>query len=192
MKIKKEVLGTKAAVKATMLQAHLAWAEKRLGGLDRIGAQVDPECAKLLPRPKLATDWIPFRCLIQIDRAIATAVGGSTEQVFRDLGRYSATTNLGGVYKSFIAGEPHRFFGGMSVLHSSFQNFGRTQYERRGDTSGAVVLDGYTEYSPVHCATARGYFEEALRMMHAPGPVTVSETACQCAGDGRCVYEMSW
>jgi hypothetical protein len=192
MKPRRELLGRKAAVKATMLQAHLAWAQKQLGSLDPIGAQLDPESADFVIRPRLATDWVPFRCLVRVDVAIAAALGGSADRVFRDLGRYSAAMNLNGVYKTFISTEPHRFFGQMSVLHGQFQNFGRSRYERTGDRTGCVSLENYTEYSPVHCASALGYFEEALRMMHAPGPIIVDETMCQCAGDAECRYEIAW
>jgi hypothetical protein len=44
----------------------------------------------------------------------------------------------------------------------------------------------------VYCESGRGYYEEALRMMRAPGPVKAVETSCQCAGDPACVYELSW
>jgi hypothetical protein len=73
--------------------------------------------------------------LIEIDRSIATAVGGSPDRVFRDLGLHSATTNLGGVYKSFISSEPHRVFTQMGVLHRQFQDFGEWQYAKTADAA---------------------------------------------------------
>jgi uncharacterized protein (TIGR02265 family) len=190
MAIKKELLGGGAAVKATMLQAHLKWAERGLH-IERLRPHLGPEAAKLLGRT-LSTAWIPFASLIQVDRAIAAVAGGSAERVYRDLGRHSASTNLGGVYKTFISTEPHRFFEQMGMLHGQFQNFGRSRYEKTGERSGNMTFEGYPEYSPVYCSSALGYFEEALKMMRAPGPVIVTETTCQCAGDGQCVYQMSW
>lgn len=188
---KREKLGRTSKVKATMLKAHLAWAEKRIGDLSRLLPHVDTECAGLL-RGTLSTSWVPFSCLVQIDRAIAAAAGGPAEKIFRDLGRYSATTNLSGAYKRFVSAEPHRFFAQMSVLHRQFQDFGQSRYEEDGASEGRVILEGYSEFSPVYCASAAGYFEEALRMMHAPGRIVVAEISCQCGGDPQCVFKMTW
>jgi uncharacterized protein (TIGR02265 family) len=192
MKTKREFLVGKASVKGTMLQAHLAWAGKQIGDPGRLAVGIDGECLALLTRRTLSTHWIPLRCLVQIDRAIAGAVGGSPDRVLRELGRHSASTNLGGVYKTFISSEPHRVFRQMSILHGQFQNFGSCEYEETGPHSGRISLRGYPEYSPVYCTSGSGYFEEALKLMQAPGPIVVRETTCQCAGDGQCVYEMSW
>jgi uncharacterized protein (TIGR02265 family) len=192
MKIRRELLDGKAAVKATILQAHLAWAQKQSVDLARVAPLVHGECAGFLTRRTLSTEWLPFRCLVEIDRAIAGTLGGAADKVFRDLGRHSASVNLGGVYKGFISSEPHRVFAQMSALHRQFQDFGRWDYQATGDRSGKIVLQDYPEYSPSYCTSAAGYFEEALRIMRAPGPIVVREPACQCAGDPHCLYEMSW
>jgi hypothetical protein len=191
---KKEKLGGPASVKGTMLEAHLLWAKGKLGGsADRLTALVPGECAGLIGRTILATDWIPFRCLVLIDRAIAQAVSPQDpDRVFADLGRHSASLNLGGVYKGFVPEEPHRFFEVMTVLHSRFQSFGHSSYERRGERSGRIRIEGYEEYSPVFCSSGLGYFEGALEMMKVPGPVRVVESACQCTGELACNYELSW
>jgi len=192
MRIRREHLTGKSRIKGTMLQAHLGWAQRRLGDVDRLKAHVQTDCAAYLNTGTLLTTWVPFRCLINIDRAIATAAGGSPERVFHDLGMHSATMNLGGVYKSFVSSEPHRFFTQMGVLHRQFQDFGESRYAQTAESSGAITLAGYSEYSPAYCASAIGYFEGALKMMQAPGPIAVRETACQCAGDPQCLFELSW
>jgi hypothetical protein len=190
---KTEMFGRTAAVKGTMLQAHLTWADGKLqGARPRLEPLVQEECARLISHAVLATDWIPFRCLVAIDRAIAAAVGGTAKNVFRDLGRHSATLNLAGAYKGFIDEEPHRFFQQMAVLHRRFQNFGQSSYEKRGPRSGSIRLEGYGEYSPVFCESGVGYYEGALEMMKVPGPIYCAEPSCQCAGEPACVFELSW
>jgi len=185
------LLGT-AAVKGGMLQAHLGWAQKRLGDMQRVAVQLPPDCVPWLTNQMLVSSWVPFRCLILVDRAIAAAVGGMADYTFRDLGRHSATENLGGVYKAFISSEPHRVFAQMGLLHSRFQNFGRFEYQQRGASAGRITMRDYSEYSPVYCTSAVGYFEAALKMMHAPGRILVREVACQCAGDPQCLFDLSW
>jgi uncharacterized protein (TIGR02265 family) len=192
MGIKQERLTGKAMIKGTMLLAHLGWAQKQLGDISRLKAHVPPECAEHVNVATLSTTWVPFRCLVTIDRAIATAVGGSPDRVFRELGVHSATMNLGGVYKSFISSEPHRVFTQMGLLHRQFQDFGEWRYEKTGDAAGRVTVRDYAEYSPVYCSSGMGYFEGALKMMQAPGYIIVRETACRCAGDPQCLFELSW
>ena len=182
------------AVKGTMLQAHLAWARERLDlrGLERLTAEVDGECAGLIERPPLATDWIPLRCLVAMDKAIATVVGDHPADVYRALGHHSAVVNLQGVYKAYIKDEPHRFFEQQANLHRRFQNFGSAHYERSGMQTGQMRIEGYEHPSPVFCASGRGYFEGALEMMKVPGPIQCLEVLCQCGGDPQCLYDLSW
>jgi predicted hydrocarbon binding protein len=192
MKARQDRLTGTSAIKGTILQAHLLWAQRRLGDVGRLRTHVGSECAAHVDSTTLSTAWVPFRCLIAVDRAIAAAAGGSPDRVFRDLGEHSARMNLGGVYKSFDSSEPHRVFAEMGALHRQFQDFGEWQYAETAAASGRITLTGYSEYSPVYCASALGYFEGALKMMHAPGRISVRETACQCAGDRECLFELSW
>lgn len=191
MRPKEEKLLGKAAVRGSMLQAHLSF----LTDGDPVAALrtlVDGETQQLLSRQILPTDWVSLRSLIQVDRAVAKLTGGESEHVFEELGRHSARRNLSGVYRSFIQGEPHKFFGDMALLHTRFQNFGNSLYERTGERTGRIKLGQYTEFSPVFCTSGRGYYEESLRMMNAPGPIKVVETTCQCAGDAACLYTLEW
>ncbi|MCC6132681.1 MAG: hypothetical protein IT186_22365 [Acidobacteria bacterium] len=182
-----------AKVKGTMLRAHLNWASNHAGlSTNSLGEHLSPAAAHLLGQTVLATDWVTFGLVVEIDRAIATASGRPEEDVYRDLGRYSAALNLGGVYKAFVSVEPHRFFERMTVLHHQFQNFGRSTYERKSERSGRIRIDGYTAYSRVFCLAGMGYYEEALRLMHAPGPIRIQEAACHCFGDDSCSFDISW
>jgi predicted hydrocarbon binding protein len=176
-----------------MLRAHLSWATNRFGpGWEPVRERLSPQALALLSRSILATDWIPFSLLVEIDRALAAAAGGDPEETWLALGRHSAALNLTGVYKSFISGEPHRFFERMTVLHHQFQTFGRSVYEKLGESSGRIRIENSTAFSTVYCVSGRGYYEEALRLLRAPGPVSVRETACSVSGDPACVFELSW
>jgi hypothetical protein len=194
MKPLREKLGGGAAVKGTMLQAHMAWAADRLGPAwkARLQPHLDAFGTARVDRDVLATEWIPLALLVQIDRAIARETGGVPERVFGELGRHSATINLGGVYKAFVPDEPHTFFEQMAFLHDRFLNFGRCAYGRSGPRAGRIRMEDYPEYSPVFCASAMGYYEGALLTMRVPGPVVVKEASCQCAGDEACAFEMAW
>ena len=184
----------KALVKGTMLRAHMSWASSRFGpDLEPVRrAFSSTSSPAFLTRLVLPTDWIPFSDLVALDRAIAAAAGGDPEETWLALGRHSAALNLTGVYKGFISGEPHRFFERMTVLHHQFQTFGRSVYEKLGESSGRIRIENSTAYSQVYCISGRGYYEEALRLLRAPGPISVRETACSVSGDPACVFELSW
>ena len=183
----------KAMVKGTMLRAHLSWAANRFGNdLEPVRRAFPPPPPAFLTKLVLPTDWIPFSDLIALDRAVATAAGGDPVATWFALGRHSAALNLTGVYKSFISGEPHRFFDRMAGLHHQFQTFGRSVYERLGERSGRIRMESPTAWSEVYCASGRGYYEEALRLLQAPGPVVVRHSSCAALGDPSCVFELSW
>jgi predicted hydrocarbon binding protein len=57
---------------------------------------------------------------------------------------------------------------------------------------GRIRLTGYPDCSPAFCRSAGGYCEGALEMMKVPGHIRVEETACQCAGDLACVFDLAW
>ena len=194
MKERKEKLGEKAKVSATILQAHLSWAEEKWGqaAAARLGPVLDADARALVGRSLAPTDQILFRDVVRIARGIATVEGGDREAIFYELGRHSARLNLGGAYKTFVPDTPHRFFEQMNFLHRTFQNFGRSTYEKVGARSGRIRLEDYAEYSPMFCISGRGYYEEALWMMKAPGPISVTETSCQCAGDDFCIFDLAW
>jgi uncharacterized protein (TIGR02265 family) len=189
-----ERLDGDARVAASVLRAHLAWAAERLPDVaEALRPRLDEAALSLVREPPAAfAATIPFRDLVRIDRAIAAAAGGSEDEVYEWLGTYSARANLAGLSQAYDPEQPHRLFESMDVLHRTFQDFGRSHYERTGPRSGRIRIERYKEYSPVFCQGGRGYYAEALRMIQAPGPVVVEEIACHCSGDPACVFEMSW
>lgn len=188
-----EKLNDTATIKGTMLRAHLAWAEEKLGKPAEVLAPLlDASTMPFAGGTVLATQWVPFKALVRIDEAIAMKAGGPAEVTYRELGKSSARLNLEGCYRSFIATEPHRFFEKSALLHERFQNFGKSSYEKTGERSGRVSMLEYPVFSPVFCSTALGYYEEALLLMHAPGPIQVAESSCYCAGGPACVFELRW
>jgi len=188
-----ERLNDTAAVKGTMLLAHLAWAQEHVGDpRTALLPLLDPGAAALLGQTLLPTQWILFRHLVAIDRAIAAIAGGSAEETFLALGRHSARVNLQGAYRSSVSTQPHRFFEKGSLLHDRFQNFGRSRYERLGERSGRVTIEEYAVHSPVFCTTGTGYYLEALALMNVAGPIRVEETTCACSGGGACSWALGW
>lgn len=181
------------AVKATLLQAHLGWyLEQPFGSREALEERVEEEARGFVARRLLATEWVPFRILVGIDEAIADLAGEPAETIYHQLGHHSAVINLAGVYKAFVAEEPHRFFEQMALLHSRFQDFGRSVYRREGERSVAIRIEEAAVFSRVFCGSSLGYYEGALEMMKVPGPISTRESLCCCYGDEACQFELSW
>ena len=188
----KEVLGT-GQVKGGMLKSHLQWLHEH-----KTAEEVSAFLASLSEKTRkdlsgiLTSSWYPFATLIELDRGVAKAFGGSQpDQLIRDMGRYSARINLTTTYRAFNREDLHEFFRTSAVLHSQFQNFGTAVYERVGPSKGVMRYSKYTSMSPVYCESALGFFEQATLIQGAPMSI-VEERTCQCHGAANCEFEISW
>jgi predicted hydrocarbon binding protein len=126
--------------------------------------------------------------VVTLDRAIADQYG---KNVLKELGRFSAKINLDTTYRLYKREDIHEFFRRSAALHAQFMDFGDAVYEKTGDHSGRMVHSGYACFSPTYCASAIGYYEEALRI-HGGRNVIVTETSCHCAGDSSCTFVLRW
>jgi len=180
-------------VKGGLLKAHLEWIGENLPGvtIDEICRHVSPATAVVLHRPVLPVSWYPFRAVVETDRAIAAASGRDGDALFRELGRYSARINLTTNYKVYTRSEPRAFFELAVRLHGRFQDFGRAEYERTGQTSCRLAMFEYPCFSPVFCLSGQGYYEQATAL-HGGQKPQVRETACQCRGGSACRFEVQW
>lgn len=161
------------------------------GGLGALRPKVSPATATILYAPILPISSYPFRALIEIDRGIASVLGTEERSVVARLGRYSAWLNLTTSFKHYKGGEPHDLFASAARMHRQYQDFGREEYERTGESSGRVSLLDNRCYSKTYCWSACGYFEQATRLHGGLEPL-VTETECVCSGDGACRFEIAW
>lgn len=180
-------------IKGGILRSRLDYLERQPipGGLDAIRARVSPETAQLLGGPLLPISWYPFRALVEIDRAVAAALGGDERAAIVDLGRQSARLNLSTIYRAYRKEHPHAFFEAATRIHGQYMDFGREEYERTGATSCRLSLVDCAWYSKVWCWSALGYYEEATRLQGGRDPV-VQELECLCEGGQGCRFDIRW
>ena len=179
-------------VKGSMVRAHLKFVRDRYG--DPVAAStvaaLPPAVAAEIDAA-LASSWCRFESLVSLDRAIARVCRREEHALMRELGHYSAQINLSTVYRAFRRHDIHEFFRRGAALHRQFQDFGTTEYEQVSPRRGRIRVRDATCYSPVYCASETGYLEEVIAI-HGGKEVTILESACQCANDEICTFELHW
>jgi hypothetical protein len=176
-------------VKGGMIRAHLDWVRRNQGEaalaqlVSSLPTHVTAEISAALP-----SSWCAFESVVALDRAIARQFGNN---VLKDLGRFSARINLDTTYRLYKREDIHDFFRRSAALHAQFQDFGTADYEQTGDHSGRMMHGQYKCFSPTYCASAIGYYEEALRV-HGGRNTIVTEISCQCGGDSTCTFVLRW
>ena len=180
-------------VKGLLVRAHQEWVRDHLGdtALARVYRELPRRVAADLS-DTLSTTWCSFGDVVLFDRAIAQVCGWDEQELMRELGRHSARVHLSTVYRAFQLDDVHLFFRRTVALHTQFQDFGVSAYQRLGSTEGRIVILNTPFYSPTHCAGAVGFYEEVIAIHGAAAPIVVTETTCRCAGDDRCTFALRW
>lgn len=158
-------------------------------GFDGLLASLSEPAAAALRTP-LASSWYDFETLIEIDRAIQKAFSSGQPNILALAGAASAELGVGRVYRSLDSEELVKFLESQVAFHKQFQKFGNVHFEKT-DRGGRMIYAGYPVYSPVYCATAIGFFLEAI-LRHGGKDPEVREATCQTLGDAVCTFEMSW
>jgi len=180
-------------VKGGVLLSRLRWVGDFgiPGGLGALRPKLSPATAAIVYGPILPISSYPFRSLIEVDRGLASVLGTDERVLATRLGRYSAWLNLTTSFKHYKGEGPHQLFASAARMHKQYQDFGREEYERTGDSSCRVSLLDNRCYSKTYCWSAVGYFEHGA-LLHGGLEPKVAETECVCSGDDACRFEIAW
>lgn len=152
-------------------------------------AELSPRTAQYTRTP-LASSWCEFESLVELDRAIHDSMHREYPNILALIGAASAELGIGKVYKMLDNAELTTFLEKSALFHSQYQKFGTVQFEKTAE-GGRMIYSDYPCYSPIFCASAFGFFLEAILRHGGTGPKVV-ETTCQTLGDPSCIYEMAW
>lgn len=180
-----------AKVKGVMFGGRKAFLLATVGeaGMQELVAKLSPRTAQYTKTP-LASGWCEFETLIELDRAIYEMLKAKYPNVLALIGAASAELGIGRVYKSLDSEELVKFLENIALFHNQYQKFGSVRFEKT--PSGArMIYSKYPCYSPIFCASAFGFFLEAI-LRHGGAEPTVQETKCQTLGDPSCTFEMTW
>jgi hypothetical protein len=136
-------------------------------------------------------NWYPLAILDRIDRGIADQLGGNADEIFDNLGEFSATSSLSGPYSSLLNPDIHSFLSQSALIHHAYQDFGSASYEPLSDTSGLLTIK-YDQAPPVSfCVSGAAYFRRAVELCGSRS-ARVTHTRCRSRGDAVCEFYIIW
>jgi hypothetical protein len=158
-------------------------------GLNALVAKLSPRTAGQLRTP-VASAWYDFGSLVEVDRAMYDAFHQKHPNILALAGAASAEYGIGKVYKALDSAELVKFLENEATFHSQFQMFGNVEFQQT-PRGGRMIYTNYPVYSPIYCASAVGFFLEAI-LRHGGHEPTVTEARCQCHGQPSCTFELTW
>ena len=159
------------------------------GGLAELLKKLTPRTVQYTKTP-LASSWCEFESLIELDRAIYDVFHARKPNILALAGAASAEYGIGKVYRALDSAELLKFLENEAMFHSQFQKFGNVDFEATA-RGARMVYSNYPVYSPIYCATAIGFFMEAI-LRHGGQNPAVNQTRCQCLGQPNCTFELTW
>lgn len=180
-----------ARVKGVMFGGRRQFLLDTLGsdGFNAFLEKLSPR-TRVYTRTPLASSWCEFEALIELDRAIHQELKAKLPNALALIGASSAELGIGRIYRSLDSESLTKFLEDNALFHDQYQKFGTAHFEKTA-TGGRVVYSSYPVYSPVYCASAVGYFMEAM-LRHGAKDPRVTETKCHCHGDKTCTFELTW
>jgi uncharacterized protein (TIGR02265 family) len=183
-------------VKGTLLLARLKYLRARgEEETERVLRHMSGADQQVLRGMVLPSTWYSADLLIRLEMtAVALLSSGDRRDLFLDMGRFSADTNLGprGVQRPYLKeGEPHYLLRNLPRMYSSQHSAGARTCEETGPRSATIRTLGGEQPSAEDCLTAVGWLKRAIELSGGR-TVTVDETCCRGRGAERCEYVCRW
>ncbi len=183
-------------VKGSLLAARLKYLRAQgNGSTERVLRHLSEEDQRVVSGTLLPESWYPAGVLLRLDLTIAALLAkGDRQRLFRDLGRFSADTNLGptGLQRTWLReGDPQFLLRQLPNLYGSQHSAGRREYQQTGDRSAVLRTLEAEEPSADDCLTTVGWLERAVELSGGRA-VRVVELKCQARGGPHCEYRCEW
>ncbi len=183
-------------VKGTLLLARLkyleAQGEEKSGRVVRHLSKADQEALRGIV---LQSGWYPADLLLRLEMtAAAILANGDRTRLFLDMGRFSASTNLGaaGVQRAFVRdGDPQRFLADVPRMYAAQHSSGHRVHEATGERAALIRTCGEEEVVAEDCLTTVGWLQRAIEICGGLG-VSVVETRCRARKADCCEFRCEW
>ncbi len=183
-------------VKGTLVIARMKYLRAR-GPEDeeRVLRRMSSADQQVLRGMLLPSSWYPADIVLRLELTAAAILSrGDRKQLFLDMGRFTADTNLGpnGVQRPYVKeGDPHYLLRNVPRMYTAQHSDGSRTYEETGMRSATIRTLAGEVPKTEDCLTAVGWLKRAVELSGGR-IVTVDETECRARGGTRCEYVCRW
>lgn len=169
-------------------------------------ARGDEDCERVLRRMSAAdqqvlrgmllpSSWYEANLVVRLETTIVALLSrGDRRELFLDMGRFTADTNLGqnGVQRPYLkVGDPHYLLRNVPRMYAAQHAGGVRTYDQLEAKAAVIRTIEGEEPNVEDCLTAVGWLKRAVEL--ASGRVvTVEETKCRGRGEACCEYVCRW
>jgi|LNFM01.1.fsa_nt_gb uncharacterized protein (TIGR02265 family) len=181
-------------VKALGYEGRARYLERRLGaeGLQRFASRLSPAARDALLRPPLASAWVSFAPMFEIEQAMIEHLMGGDPSQFKTLAMELAREDVPTVYQFVLklAG-PSLVLKRLSVMYSARVRPGHLVAERLSEREATGRLEGgvVPYYTCEH--NVAGWITVGLELAGAKD-VEVRQVDCQHRGASSCRWSVRW
>lgn len=194
--LRSAVEGPKGTIKGTLLLARMKYL--RAQGpekAERVLKHLSTPDQAILRGVLLPSSWYGSDVLLRLEMTIAAVLArGDRSELFKDMGRFAADTNLGpnGVQRPFLKeGDPQYLLRNVPRMYASQHSLGTRTYEQAGPRGAFIrTIEGEEPHAD-DCLTAVGWLQRAIALSGARD-VHVVETTCRARGGSCCEYRCAW
>ncbi len=183
-------------VKGTLLIARMKYLRARGDeACERVLRRTSSPDQEVLRGMLLPSGWYAADLVLRLEMTIVALHGrGDRRELFLDMGRFTADTNLGpaGVQRPYLKeGDPHFLLRNVPKMYST-QHAGGIRTYAMLEAKAAVIrtLEG-EETNAEDCLTAVGWLRRAIELSGGKLAI-VDETQCRGRGASCCEYVCRW
>jgi uncharacterized protein (TIGR02265 family) len=191
-----ELVRMAGKVKGTLLLARMKFVRSR-GATDaeRVLKRLAADDQATLRGTLLPSSWYSAGVLQRLEMTAAAILAeGDRSALILEMGRFTATTNLGpsGMQRPFVhEDDPHFLLQNVPRLYSSQHSSGHRTHEQTGPTSALIRHFDTGQVDSDDCLTTAGWLQRGAELSGGHG-ATVDETQCRGRGAPCCEFRISW
>lgn len=183
-------------VKGTLLIARMKYLRARgAEDCERVLRRMSAADQQVLRGMLLPSSWYAADLVVRLEMTIVALLArGDRKELFLDMGRFTADTNLGpnGVQRPYLKdGDPHYLLHNVPRMYAAQHAGGVRTYELLEPKAATIrTVDG-EQPNAEDCLTAVGWLKRAIELSGGK-IVTVDETRCRGRGGPCCEYVCRW
>ncbi|HEX9307070.1 MAG TPA: 4-vinyl reductase [Anaeromyxobacter sp.] len=184
-------------VKGTLLSARMKYLRARgPDEAERVLRRLSAADQQVLRGMVLPSSWYAADLVLRFEMTIVALLSrGDRNELFLDMGRFTADTNLGrnGVQRPYLQeGDPQYLLRNLPRMYAAqHTDDGVRTSEPMGAKAAVVRTTGGEQPNPEDCLTAVGWLKRAIELSGGR-IVTVEETRCRGRGGPCCEFVCRW